>query len=112
MELGGVADRTGGDNGTLPLHQTGNRRDCADSPRVGQTDGGSFKIPHLQLSISRLVDQFGKSIEKFPEVHLVDRLDIGNDKMNFRELDRKSTRLNSSHVAISYAVFCLQKKNN
>src|SRR5690625_5688934 len=27
------------------------------------------------------------------------------------EADRKSTRLNSSHVAISYAVFCLKKKN-
>src|SRR5437870_8750601 len=27
-----------------------------------------------------------------------------------RSLDRKSTRLNSSHVAISYAVFCLKKK--
>src|SRR5437870_11517029 len=27
-------------------------------------------------------------------------------------LDRKSTRLNSSHVAISYAVFCLKKKKN
>src|SRR5437870_9630346 len=27
-----------------------------------------------------------------------------------REEDRKSTRLNSSHVAISYAVFCLKKK--
>src|SRR5690625_702410 len=27
-----------------------------------------------------------------------------------RTLDRKSTRLNSSHVAISYAVFCLKKK--
>src|SRR5690606_40970448 len=28
-----------------------------------------------------------------------------------RERDRKSTRLNSSHVKISYAVFCLKKKN-
>src|SRR5207249_7116826 len=28
------------------------------------------------------------------------------------EEDRKSTRLNSSHVSISYAVFCLKKKNN
>src|SRR5205807_5479938 len=27
-----------------------------------------------------------------------------------RELDRKSTRLNSSHLVISYAVFCLKKK--
>src|SRR5690625_6883765 len=29
-----------------------------------------------------------------------------------RRRDRKSTRLNSSHVAISYAVFCLKKKKN
>src|SRR5690606_27237140 len=29
----------------------------------------------------------------------------------FGVLDRKSTRLNSSHVNISYAVFCLKKKN-
>src|SRR5256885_13256037 len=29
-----------------------------------------------------------------------------------RGLDRKSTRLNSSHLVISYAVFCLKKKNN
>src|SRR5690606_41541798 len=28
----------------------------------------------------------------------------------FSEIDRKSTRLNSSHVKISYAVFCLKKK--
>src|SRR5690625_6558639 len=27
-------------------------------------------------------------------------------------VDRKSTRLNSSHVAISYAVFCLKKQSN
>src|SRR5699024_3491412 len=34
----------------------------------------------------------------------------GRDIKNFK--DRKSTRLNSSHVSISYAVFCLKKKNN
>src|SRR3712207_8156703 len=33
------------------------------------------------------------------------RLEIGPD-----ELDRKSTRLNSSHANISYAVFCLKKQ--
>src|SRR5256886_10777975 len=31
---------------------------------------------------------------------------------NSVSLDRKSTRLNSSHSQISYAVFCLKKKNN
>src|SRR5437899_4387220 len=29
-----------------------------------------------------------------------------------RQQDRKSTRLNSSHLGISYAVFCLKKKKN
>src|SRR5690625_6352597 len=31
--------------------------------------------------------------------------------MRYDSGDRKSTRLNSSHVAISYAVFCLKKKS-
>src|SRR5690606_39305842 len=31
---------------------------------------------------------------------------------NIDNADRKSTRLNSSHVKISYAVFCLKKKKN
>src|SRR5439155_23349393 len=36
----------------------------------------------------------------------------GHDLRRRRVLDRKSTRLNSSHVAISYAVFCLKKKKS
>src|SRR5699024_11269878 len=35
---------------------------------------------------------------------------LGNGDPMFYQ-DRKSTRLNSSHVSISYAVFCLKKKN-
>src|SRR5207249_8708496 len=34
----------------------------------------------------------------------------GNLRLNKPVVDRKSTRLNSSHVSISYAVFCLKKK--
>src|SRR5437868_904387 len=38
-------------------------------------------------------------------------LDIQSDELDaFDSEDRKSTRLNSSHVSISYAVFCLKKK--
>src|SRR5438874_7281441 len=42
-------------------------------------------------------------------------LSIAKDRCGWRHpptpiLDRKSTRLNSSHVEISYAVFCLKKK--
>src|SRR5207249_9892275 len=38
---------------------------------------------------------------------------VGQDEQAVQEPggDRKSTRLNSSHVSISYAVFCLKKKN-
>src|SRR3712207_6846897 len=36
---------------------------------------------------------------------------FGSPALATRTLDRKSTRLNSSHANISYAVFCLKKKN-
>src|SRR5438270_3567637 len=36
--------------------------------------------------------------------------DLGAERTVGREADRKSTRLNSSHSQISYAVFCLKKK--
>src|SRR5256886_17171616 len=42
-------------------------------------------------------------IHRVSVVHRLGRLEVG-------ETDRKSTRLNSSHSQISYAVFCLKKK--
>src|SRR5256885_9469831 len=35
-----------------------------------------------------------------------------HDRLDALEADRKSTRLNSSHLVISYAVFCLKKKTH
>src|SRR2546422_5313439 len=40
------------------------------------------------------------------------RAGASGDRRDRRPLDRKSTRLNSSHGYISYAVFCLKKKTN
>src|SRR5688572_31830790 len=40
----------------------------------------------------------------------VDAIGIGNEGFDQWREDRKSTRLNSSHSQISYAVFCLKKK--
>src|SRR5438552_9345187 len=37
-------------------------------------------------------------------------IDLGRNA-SVQQVDRKSTRLNSSHQIISYAVFCLKKKN-
>src|SRR5689334_25286080 len=36
---------------------------------------------------------------------------VGTRRSHLLDRDRKSTRLNSSHSSISYAVFCLKKKN-
>src|SRR5258708_11990407 len=60
-------------------------------------------VPRIK-TLGRLVERVAKLVE--------DLLDIS--RLNTRTLelhqDRKSTRLNSSHQIISYAVFCLKKK--
>ena len=53
---------------------------------------------------AKVVDNYsgpGESITIKLQIH---------DKIVFNIVDRKSTRLNSSHTVISYAVFCLKKK--
>src|SRR3989442_1663812 len=59
-----------------------------------------------QIELIRLIEQLHHTIKR------ITRREIDRD-LNFERLqviDRKSTRLNSSHVRISYAVFCLKKK--
>src|SRR5476649_3021859 len=48
---------------------------------------------------------------KDPPLHIQAQTQVDRVK-TLLALDRKSTRLNSSHTVISYAVFCLNKKNN
>src|SRR3712207_7430889 len=57
------------------------------------------------------------SFDELVEIETVDGerrlgrvLEVGFGKAIVQVLDRKSTRLNSSHANISYAVFCLKKK--
>src|SRR5437870_12588739 len=50
------------------------------------------------------------SVEQLAAFQQVSQLEYEVAQANANALDRKSTRLNSSHVAISYAVFCLKKK--
>src|SRR2546429_4198546 len=47
--------------------------------------------------------------ERYEARQFLDR--AGHGRQRLPNLDRKSTRLNSSHGYISYAVFCLKKKN-
>src|SRR5437868_7970164 len=69
--------------------------------------------PHLPGESSRLGQEFGehelaRSAVRDPAAGAKRR---DRQRSPFAaDLDRKSTRLNSSHVSISYAVFCLKKK--
>src|SRR5205807_4527104 len=46
----------------------------------------------------------------FRPLTVVRELEAEAQKQYYGKIDRKSTRLNSSHLVISYAVFCLKKK--
>src|SRR5437773_6092503 len=48
--------------------------------------------------------------DKRPDYEPQDQLSGLDGQRGDAPLDRKSTRLNSSHITISYAVFCLKKK--
>src|SRR2546422_6487303 len=54
----------------------------------------------------------GAEAFELPHAAGVERLGEIGAGLHLELLDRKSTRLNSSHGYISYAVFCLKKKNN
>src|SRR5207245_6363303 len=67
--------------------------------------------PEAQRKCGKLIDH-GDGQAVFSEVHRVDvdLARIASLDAHMFKLDRKSTRLNSSHGSISYAVFCLKKK--
>src|SRR5438132_10125549 len=77
-------------------------------------------IPHaVDASMARHIDILPTILEvvglpaqkNLPGISLLSRLDRAGVSCYFEALsDRKSTRLNSSHTVISYAVFCLKKK--
>src|SRR2546430_12618979 len=74
--------------------------DHGKSTTVGRIlyDTGNID-PHELENLKKLAEQMGKATFEFAFV--MDQV---------KEEDRKSTRLNSSHSQISYAVFCLKKK--
>src|SRR5438309_8417915 len=72
----------------------------------------STLFPYTTLFRSPILVAFA---ERCPNVQV--EVDVTPRKVNLVEegftlRDRKSTRLNSSHSSISYAVFCLKKKKN
>src|SRR6266699_5504727 len=68
----------------------------------------STLFPYTTLFRSRARDPPALGDARAPRVRARPRLDARVGPAAAR--DRKSTRLNSSHVRISYAVFCLKKK--
>src|SRR5437879_11494250 len=71
--------------------------------------GSEFVEMFVGVGAARVRDLFLQAKEKAPCIIFIDELDALG-KARGMGPDRKSTRLNSSHRCISYAVFCLKKK--
>src|SRR2546422_8335610 len=73
------------------------------------------EFPEHREIIRRLKGSDDHFRKMFDEYHRLDdavyRIEEEIDFATDQEIDRKSTRLNSSHGYISYAVFCLKKKH-
>src|SRR5690606_40365231 len=65
---------------------------------------------HVDPASERYAAELGSLLALLHAVPVAEARDVGVE-VRSPEQDRKSTRLNSSHVKISYAVFCLKKKN-
>src|SRR2546430_8943401 len=73
----------------------------------------STLFPYTTLFRSQIADLLDLHLEIHHRVRTaaeIDRRDRERLVHRHDEIDRKSTRLNSSHSQISYAVFCLKKK--
>src|SRR5439155_27127235 len=74
-----------------------------------------FRSSKLAPAHLLVADRKGLAVRRYWDPAAVaarpSRLDGPGPNSGAPLIDRKSTRLNSSHVAISYAVFCLKKKN-
>src|SRR3712207_4951790 len=73
--------------------------------RSDQVDQLGLAASQAQVAQRLVVDREQRRRRAVLGAHVRDRGSVGQAK-----LDRKSTRLNSSHANISYAVFCLKKK--
>src|SRR5690242_20872051 len=69
---------------------------------------GSSHRAGPKMTVVALSDLFSESLDCPRAMLFRDEPEPQREKT--RRLDRKSTRLNSSHMSISYAVFCLKKK--
>src|SRR3712207_7779689 len=65
----------------------------------------SFDVKAVECGSDDAKSKIVREVRKSDECDVASVSDSSNEKV-----DRKSTRLNSSHANISYAVFCLKKK--
>src|SRR5690606_17916840 len=110
---------TGEDEAALPLDPDDA---VEDVPSPSRTQKAEPALDATQLYLNEI--GFSPLLTAEEEVYFARRAQRGDQAARARMIesnlrlvvkiarrDRKSTRLNSSHVKISYAVFCLKKKN-
>src|SRR3712207_8614966 len=89
-------------------------RDIIGIAQTGTGKTAGFVLPMIDiLAQGRARARMPRSLILEPTRELAAQVAENFEKYGkHHKLDRKSTRLNSSHANISYAVFCLKKKNN
>src|SRR5690606_30674907 len=124
LEYGGCSHRgmvrkTNEDYYYISAHQK-NQKLAIVADGMGGHNAGEIAS---RMAVETIVEIFDNSIDEYNEnpTDLIEKsireanyrvFSYAQDHEDCKGIDRKSTRLNSSHVKISYAVFCLKKKKN
>src|SRR5258707_11371813 len=97
-------------DGERPLRRDAER----NRRRILEAAGEGFAERGLGVTMDDIAERadvgVGTVYRRFPEKELLVEALFEDRVEELVSLDRKSTRLNSSHANISYAVFCLKKK--
>src|SRR2546426_11273572 len=101
----------------IPLMLGGGPLDAASFPMVEA--GSWYRVLAVrsakEIEFVRIQGEpffIARGVERDPVLISANPFEIRRTPFSVESSDRKSTRLNSSHLVISYAVFCLKKKKN
>src|SRR3989454_4909921 len=115
-----MAERRAGEPRRSPEDATNAVESLGEELEVAMLDRESREAAQIDAALERLArDEYGicrscgtviglGRLKALPFAQCCTACQAGE----WQRLDRKSTRLNSSHLVISYAVFCLKKKKN
>ena len=98
--------------GAIAVAEQGELGEMVELRSAGNDDAvaAQKRIDTISDETDNLLGQFRTTLKQIDSINEYNEQILKLIDSQAIEIDRKSTRLNSSHVVISYAVFCLKKK--